>query len=98
MQVGDLTPERDFLHVDDVCRAYALALAADLSPGTILNLASGHSRPIASILHDLLALAALTPTITTDPARLRPADIPALPATPPPPGASWAGRQRLRGS
>lgn len=76
MQVGDLTPERDFLDVRDVCRAYALALSADLPPGTILNLASGHSRPIASILHDLLTLAAISPTITTDPARIRPADIP----------------------
>ena len=76
MQVGDLTPERDFLDVRDVCRAYGLALAADLPPGTIVNLASGHSRAVGEILNALVALAGVAAAISTDPARLRPADIP----------------------
>ena len=76
MEVGALDPERDFLDVRDVCRAYASCLAADLPPGTILNLASGHPRRIGDILQSLLDLAGITPEIRTDATRLRPADIP----------------------
>ncbi len=73
--VGALDPERDFLDVRDVCAAYAACLAADLPPGTILNLASGIPRRIGAILQDLLALAGVTASIETDSTRLRPADI-----------------------
>jgi GDP-4-dehydro-6-deoxy-D-mannose reductase len=76
MKVGALAPERDFLDVRDVCAAYAACLAADLAPGTILNLASGTPRPVGEVLHALLALAGVEAEIQTDSARLRPGDIP----------------------
>ena len=76
LQVGDLSPLRDFLDVRDVCAAYALALAAGLTPGTILNVASGQSRRVGDVLHDLLRAAGITAEIQIDPARMRPSDIP----------------------
>jgi GDP-4-dehydro-6-deoxy-D-mannose reductase len=76
MQVGALDPERDFLDVRDICRAYAACLGADLAPGTILNLCSGQPRRIGDILQSLLDLAGVRAEIQTEAALLRPADIP----------------------
>ncbi len=89
LQVGDLSPLRDFLDVRDVCAAYAQVLAADLTPGAILNVASGQSRRIGDVLRDLLHAAGVTADIQTDPARLRPSDIPIA--------AGDAGRLRALG-
>jgi len=77
MQVGALHPLRDFLDVRDVCAAYAtiLARADTLTPGTVLNIASGHMRRIGDILQDLLDAAGVTAEIRTQPARLRATDI-----------------------
>ena len=76
MTVGALAPERDFLDVRDVCRAYAACLAADLPAGVILNLASGTPRRVGDVLDALLAMAGVQADIQTDSARLRPGDIP----------------------
>ncbi len=78
LRTGNLQPQRDFLDVRDVCRAYALCLAhADrLPPGTILNIASGTARRIGDVLDGLLAVAGLSVRVETDPARARPTDIP----------------------
>lgn len=48
---------RDYLDVRDVCRAYAscIALAQDLQPGTIFNIASGIARPMRDVVHGLVA-------------------------------------------
>jgi GDP-4-dehydro-6-deoxy-D-mannose reductase len=75
---GDLSPERDFLDVRDVCRAYALCLrkADRLAPGTVLNLASGTSRRIGDVLNGLLSLARARITVEPDPALMRPSEIP----------------------
>jgi len=77
MQVGALHPLRDFLDVRDVCAAYAaiLARADTLTPGTVLNIASGHMRRIGDILQDLLDAAGVTAEIRTEPAKLRPTDV-----------------------
>ncbi len=78
IRTGNLDAERDFLHVGDVCDAYALCLrrARDLAPGTILNIASGTPRRIGDVLDDLIRLAGLDVSRAFDPARMRPADIP----------------------
>ena len=73
---GRARPERDFLDVRDVCRAYAACLGHELPAGTILNLASGRRRRIGAVLADLLDVAGVTALVETDPGRLRPTDIP----------------------
>jgi len=78
LQVGDLSPLRDFLDVRDVCAAYAACVrqADALPPGTILNLASGQPRRMADVLQSLLDAAGIQAKPQTDPSRLRPSDIP----------------------
>jgi GDP-4-dehydro-6-deoxy-D-mannose reductase len=79
IRVGNLDARRDFLDVRDVVAAYATAALMDddaLTPGTILNLASGTPRRIGDILEMLLSRARTAITVDTDPARLRPNDIP----------------------
>ncbi len=74
---GALEPERDFLDVRDVARAYAAALerGRDIVPGTILNLASGVGRRIGDVLADLLRLSGVTARVRVDPGRLRRGEI-----------------------
>jgi GDP-4-dehydro-6-deoxy-D-mannose reductase len=77
MTVGALDPLRDFLDVRDVARAYAACLRPELAvtPGMVLNLASGRPMRIGDILTDLLALAGVAARIETGQALLRPSDI-----------------------
>ncbi len=78
LRVGALDSMRDFLDVRDVCAAYAACLARSdtLTPGTILNLASGQPRRVGDILAALMTAAGVQAEIVTDAGRLRPTDIP----------------------
>ncbi|HEY2409417.1 MAG TPA: GDP-mannose 4,6-dehydratase [Polyangiaceae bacterium] len=77
IHVGDLSPVRDFSHVDDVVEAYRLLLERGES-GQIYNIASGVGRSIAELLDELLRLANVDAQIELDRARLRPNEIPYL--------------------
>lgn len=77
ISVGDLSPVRDFSHVDDVVAAYRLLLEKG-EPGQAYNIGSGAGRSIRSVLDELLALAKVNAEVRVDPARLRPAEIPSL--------------------
>jgi GDP-4-dehydro-6-deoxy-D-mannose reductase len=77
IEVGDLAPVRDFLHVDDVIRGYRLLLEKGL-PATAYNLCSGEPASIRTILEELLSLADVEVEVRVDAARLRPAEIPWL--------------------
>ncbi|MBP0049714.1 GDP-mannose 4,6-dehydratase [Marinobacterium sp. AK62] len=78
LQVGDLSARRDFLHVQDVVAAYsAVAQAAEaVQSGTILNVCSGVSHSVQSVLEALLAAARVDIEVVQDPARMRKSDIP----------------------
>jgi nucleoside-diphosphate-sugar epimerase len=73
LTVGNLDSLRDFLDVRDVCGAYisCLRAAAELAPGTIVNIASGTPRRIGDILQQLLQMADLRAEIVTDNERMR---------------------------
>jgi GDP-4-dehydro-6-deoxy-D-mannose reductase len=73
MRVGNLESVRDFLHVDDVLRAY-LALLDPRVPADTYNLASGRSVTIQEILDRLIARAEIEPRIERDPDRWRETD------------------------
>ena len=77
IRVGNLAARRDVLDVRDTVRAYAALLEAG-TPGAIYNVASGVARPIRDVLAALVARARVPIRIETDPARLRPNDIPVL--------------------
>ncbi|HLZ24984.1 MAG TPA: GDP-mannose 4,6-dehydratase [Ktedonobacterales bacterium] len=75
--VGNLEARRDFLPVEDVVRAY-IAIADSGHPGAAYNVGSGQARSIQQMLDALLAHAHVPIEIRTDPARLRPTDVPLL--------------------
>jgi GDP-4-dehydro-6-deoxy-D-mannose reductase len=73
MRVGNLESVRDFLHVDDVTRAY-LALLDPAVPAEVYNVASGRATSIQEVLDRLLALAGVEARIERDPDRWRETD------------------------
>ncbi len=77
ISVGNLQPVRDFLHVQDVVRAYRLLLERGKA-GEAYNVCSGEGRSIQSLLDELAKLAGIEVHAQVDPARFRPSDIPYL--------------------
>ncbi len=78
LRVGNLEARREFLDVDDVIRAYALALEMNdtLPAGLVVNLCRGTSTPIADLLEMLLRQTRCAVTVQPDPERMRPSEIP----------------------
>jgi GDP-4-dehydro-6-deoxy-D-mannose reductase len=76
-RVGDLSAERDFTDVRDVCRAYKLLLEPSVPVGTY-NVASGRAVPMRHVAELLVRLAEVPLGIEQDESRLRPADVPRL--------------------
>lgn len=75
--VGNLESERDFTDVRDVVRAYRMILEKGTA-GLAYNIASGHNRPISTLLDCLCNVAGIYPhRILHDP-YFRPTDIPAI--------------------
>lgn len=77
LKVGNLDSERDLTDVRDTVRAYALLMEHGV-PGVVYNVASGIGRKTRDVLETLVALARVPVRVETDPARLRPNDIPVL--------------------
>lgn len=73
--VGNLDAQRDFTDVRDVVRAYWAALRLG-SPGEVYNLGRGEAHSVRWVLETLLAMTPVQVEIVTDPARLRPSDVP----------------------
>jgi GDP-4-dehydro-6-deoxy-D-mannose reductase len=73
--VGNLTPQRDFLDVRDVVRAYA-DLAQGGVPGEIYNVCSGVPTRISEVLRQLVMAARVGVEIREDPSLMRPVDVP----------------------
>lgn len=79
LHVGNLSAKRDFTDVRDVVRAYGL-LIQNGKFGETYNIGSGHAISIQELLDIILSLSATEILVSTDPARLRPSDIPIIEA------------------
>ncbi len=77
LSVGTLTTRRDFTDVRDVVVAYRL-LVEQGEPGTVYNVCSGRDVAMSDVAAQLLDLAGADLTLETDPALLRPVDVPVL--------------------
>lgn len=66
MVFEDGRQQRDFVHVDDVARAFVLALDRPEAVGGVFNIASGVARDVLSVARDLGAAmgVAVTPEVT----------------------------------
>jgi GDP-4-dehydro-6-deoxy-D-mannose reductase len=77
MLVGNLSTSRDFTDVRDVVRAYRLLVERGVS-GEVYNVASGVDRTMLEIADSLRRAVDESIVFETDPALLRPSDIPVL--------------------
>lgn len=77
LRVGNLDARRDLTDVRDVVAAYSHILASAPS-GSAFNVCSGRAHRIGDLLDGLLRQARVPITVTTDPERMRPSDIPLL--------------------
>ncbi len=77
--IGNLDVARDFLDVRDVVRAYRLlvegACAGGVAPGSVVNVASGRSTTIRSIVAALSAAAGVDAPVVVDPDLVRPDEV-----------------------
>ncbi len=85
VRVGNLAARRDFTDVRDIVRAYWLAISPEqvvgysgCLPGEVYNICSGQDYSIGEMLERLIGLAHCPFQVQTDPARMRPSDIPIL--------------------
>lgn len=74
--VGNLDAVRDYLDVRDVVRAYRLIIEKEVQSGEVFNICSGQGVQVRKILDTLLELSHKKINIKTDPARMRPSDVP----------------------
>ena len=79
--LGNQTPVRDFLHVSDVVAAY-IALVARGRPGEVYNVASGEGHDVGSLARRVLRRFSMDVPVESDPALVRPVDVPALVGSP----------------
>jgi GDP-4-dehydro-6-deoxy-D-mannose reductase len=77
LPVGNLTTRRDFTDVRDVVAAYRLLIERGESGG-LYNVCSGRDVAMSEVAGQLLELAGADLTLETDPALLRPVDVPVL--------------------
>jgi len=75
---GNLEAQRDFTDVRDIIRAYYLAVHKKQCIGKQLNISSGTSYSIRTILNYLISLAKVEIKTELDPSRSRPSDVPIL--------------------
>ncbi|MBV8691702.1 MAG: GDP-mannose 4,6-dehydratase [Actinobacteria bacterium] len=81
LPVGNLSPRRDFTDVRDVVRAYRL-LVEHGAAGEAYNVCSGRDVAVDELAHRLLELSGADLTLETDPALVRPVDLPVLKGDP----------------
>ncbi len=79
MRVGNLSAKRDFTDVRDVVRAYGL-LAEHGTAGQTYNVGSGHAVEIRQILQTIIERCGAEIKVETDPAKIRPVDVPVIEA------------------
>lgn len=79
IRTGNLSAKRDFTDVRDVVRAYGL-LAQKGQAGETYNVGSGRSIAIEELLREIIRQSGADIRTETDPARLRPVDLPEITA------------------
>lgn len=77
LRVGNLDARRDFLDVRDVVRAYVVLLEHG-EAGTSYNVCSGRAWRLRDVVDAMVVLVDGEIRVETDPARVRPVDVPLL--------------------
>ncbi len=83
LKLGNLDAKRDYVHVDDVSRGFALAATAGSLPtgeALIANLGTQTSYSVSELLARLRRISGIDIQVAPDPTRMRPSDRPFLAA------------------
>ncbi len=72
--LGELDHRRDWIHIQDACAAFVVAVQSPPAPGEFrpLNVGSGRSASVRDLYGILAAISGRRPEIRQDPGRLRP--------------------------
>lgn len=73
IQLGNLSPTRDFTFVGDLCEAFAAIASADRSVGEVVNIGSGQEISIGDLAYMIGRVMNKDITISEDSRRVRPA-------------------------
>jgi len=76
IKVGNLTPQRDFIDVQDVIEAFWRLIQTPAAQGQIVNICSGIGTSIETLLKELLTHIQPEIEIQVDPAKVKPVDVP----------------------
>jgi NAD dependent epimerase/dehydratase len=74
IQLGALTPQRDFTFVTDTAEGFARAAVADVQAGTVVQLGTGRTVSIGELVEMCKTVTGSNAEIRTDEARIRPAN------------------------
>jgi NAD dependent epimerase/dehydratase len=74
IQLGALTPTRDFTYVSDTVKGFTAALRSDAGVGEVINLGAGFEVSIADTFAAIAEVMGSDAVVTEDPRRIRPAD------------------------
>jgi UDP-glucose 4-epimerase len=72
VRLGSLWPKRDFTYVDDTVRGFILAGCADLEPGEVIQLGTGHAVAIGDLLERACTILGAQAHAVADKVRVRP--------------------------
>jgi UDP-glucose 4-epimerase len=73
IRLGAVSPRRDFTFVADTCDGFVRAAAADLEPGTVVQLGTGRTVSIGETFDMCRAVLGVDAEVVTDEQRVRPA-------------------------
>ncbi|MGZ4642326.1 MAG: SDR family NAD(P)-dependent oxidoreductase [Blastococcus sp.] len=73
IRLGAVTPRRDFTFVADTCDGFVRAAAADLEPGTVVQLGTGRTVSIGETFELCRSVLEVEAEVVTDEQRVRPA-------------------------
>jgi NAD dependent epimerase/dehydratase len=73
IHLGSLSPRRDFTFVEDTVEGFVRAALAELEPGELVQLGTGHDVSIGELVEVCQEVTGASVEVTTDEARIRPA-------------------------
>jgi UDP-glucose 4-epimerase len=77
IRLGNLSPRRDYVYVDDVVDAFLRAARSD-APPSIVNVGTGRAHSVSDLISVLSTVLQRQLRVACDPERLRPSDRPTL--------------------
>jgi len=72
IKLGDLTPTRPFLYIDDIVAAFLAAAGTPGLEGETIHFGNAQDTSMGAVVEQIAALMQITPDIQQDPTRMRP--------------------------